>query len=320
MRKVLSLLAAACAALTTVSAPAKADTYPSKPIRFIVGYAPGGAVDIVTRIIGEKLSARLGQQIVVENRPGGGTIIAMTALHSAAPDGYTMMMADIAMGANPSLNNKLPYDTFKDFDPVGLVAVLPGVMAVSPKLDVKNVKEFVELAKSRPGKMNYATSGMGSLGHLGAELFVSETKTNIVAIPYQGGGQVTQALVGGNVEMFFATVPPVLPVIDKVKVLAISHNKRLDILPNVPTFAESGLPGVDVQLWQGVFVPHGTDRKIVDRVNKEINEILKDPAVRERIAKLGGDVAGGTPEQLGTFLKAEVAKWSKTLEGRVTKH
>src|SRR5664279_451057 len=261
MTHIFRTFAAACALLAaSIVSQARADEYPTKPIRLLVGYAPGGAVDIVSRIIGEPLGQRLGQRIVVDNRPGGGTIIALTTLAKAEPDGYTAMMADIALSAGPALHKTLPYDTFKDFEPVVLVALLPGVMAVGKDLPVKDVAEFVKLAKSEPGKLNYASSGLGSLGHLGPELFKKETGTDIVPIPYQSGAQVTQALLGGNVQMFFATVPPVLPFADKVHILAISHSKRLPMMPDVPTFAESGLPGVKIALWEGVFVPRGTDK------------------------------------------------------------
>jgi tripartite-type tricarboxylate transporter receptor subunit TctC len=304
------LIAGACAFLAfSACIAARAEDYPAKPIRLLVGYGPGGAVDIVSRIIGVPLEQRLGQRIVVDNRPGGGTIIALTTLAKAAPDGYTAMMADIALSAGPALHNTLPYDTFKDFEPVILVALLPGVMAVDKNLPVKNVADFVKLAKSQPGKLNYASSGLGSLGHLGPELFKKETGTDIVPIPYQSGAQVTQALLGGNVQMFFATVPPVLPFAEKVHILAISHSKRLPMMPDVPTFAESGLPGVKIALWEGVFVPRGTDKKIIQKLNAEINAVLQMPDVRERIAKIGGDVVGGTPEELGAFLKTEVEKW-----------
>jgi tripartite-type tricarboxylate transporter receptor subunit TctC len=304
------LIAGACTFLAfSACITARAEDYPAKPIRLLVGYGPGGAVDIVSRIIGVPLEQRLGQRIVVDNRPGGGTIIALTTLAKAAPDGYTAMMADIALSAAPALHNTLPYDTFKDFEPVVLVALLPGVMAVDKNLPVKNVADFVKLAKSQPGKLNYASSGLGSLGHLGPELFKKETGTDIVPIPYQSGAQVTQALLGGNVQMFFATVPPVLPFAEKVHILAISHSKRLPMMPDVPTFAESGLPGVKIALWEGVFVPRGTDKKIIQKLNAEINAVLQMPDVRERIAKIGGDVVGGTPEELGAFLKTEIEKW-----------
>lgn len=304
------LIALTCSAFVlTANAVAQADDYPNKPIRLLVGYGPGGAVDIVSRILADRLEKRLGQRIVVDNKPGGGTIIALTTLAKATPDGYTAMMADIALSAAPALHKTLPYDTFKDFEPVVLVALLPGVMAVDKKLPVKNVADFVKLAKSEPGNLNYASSGIGSLGHLGPELFKSETGTDIVAIPYQSGAQVMQALMSGVAQMGFATAPPLLPFADKVHILAVSHDKRLSMLPEVPTFAESGLPGVKVALWEGVFVPRGTDKKIIQKLNAEFNAVLQIPEVRERIAKLGGDVVGGTPEQLASFLKAEVAKW-----------
>jgi tripartite-type tricarboxylate transporter receptor subunit TctC len=319
MKYFCNVLAAFACALLAIAAVniARADDYPSKPIRLLVGYAPGGAVDIVSRIVGDRISRHMGQRIVVDNHPGGGTIIALTALAKATPDGYTAMMADIAFSAAPWLHKTLPYDTFKDFEPVVLVALLPGVMAVDKNLPVKNVADFVKLAKSEPGKLNYASSGLGSLGHLGPELFKSETGTDIVAIPYQSGAQVTQALLAGNVQMFFATVPPVLPFAQKLHILAISHDKRLGIMPDVPTFAESGLPGVKVALWEGVFVPRGTPKKVIQKLNAEFNEALQDPAIKERIAKLGGAVVGGTPEQLGVFFKAEVEKWGKVIPAKL---
>jgi tripartite-type tricarboxylate transporter receptor subunit TctC len=308
------LMALSCGLLMLAAgSPAHAEDYPNKPIRLLVGYAPGGAVDIVSRILGDKLSQRLGQRIVVDNRPGGGTIIALTTLAKADPDGYTAMMADIAFSAAPALHKMLPYDTFNDFEPVVLVALLPGVMAVDKNLPVKNVADFVKLAKSEPGKLNYASSGLGSLGHLGAELFKAESGTDIVTIPYQSGAQVTQALLSSNVQMFFATIPPVLPFADKVHILAISNDKRLPILPDVPTFAESGLPGVKVALWEGVFVPRGTDKKVIQKLNAQFNAVLQIPEVKERIAKLGGSVVGGTPEEFAAFFKSEVDKWSRVV-------
>jgi tripartite-type tricarboxylate transporter receptor subunit TctC len=290
-----------------------AQDYPNKPIRLIVGYAPGGAVDIVSRIIAEPLGQRLGQRFVVDNRPGGGTIIALTALAKSDPDGYTMMMSDIAMSAAPALNKSLPFDPVKDFEPVVLVALLPGVMAVDKALPVKNVADFVKLAKSEPGKLNYASSGLGSLGHLGAELFKKETGTDIVTIPYQSGAQVMQALLGNNVQMFFSTVPPVLPFAEKVNILAISHDKRLPALPDVPTFKEAGLPGVKIALWQGLFVPKGIDKKIIEKINAEVNAVLKMPEVRERIEKLGADLVGGSPQELAVFFKNEIDTWTKVI-------
>lgn len=316
MRRWCRIFGIACALLAFVAVGdggVRAAGYPTAPIRLLVGYAPGGAVDIISRIIAKHLSARLGQNVVVENRPGGGTVIALTALAKSPPDGYTMMMADIAMGALPSLRKTLPYHTFKDFKPVVLVALLPGVMAVDRKLPVKTVGDFVKLARSEPGKLNYASSGIGSLGFLGPELFKAESKTNIVQIPYHSGAQATEALISSTVQMMMGTAPPLLPFKNKVRILAISSNKRLPIMPNVPTFAESGYPGVNVQLWEGLFVPRGTDPKIVTKLNSAVNAVLKMPKVRARIAKLGGTVVGGTPERLHRFLKQEVAKWLRVV-------
>ena len=310
---VIRSLVAAFSMLFASHSVVVAQEYPSKPIRLIVGYAPGGAVDIVSRIIAEPLGQRLGQRLVVDNRPGGGTLIALGTLAKAEADGYTMMMADIAMGAAPALNKTLAFDVFKDFEPVALVALLPGVMAVDKSLPVKNVADFVKLAKSQPGKLNYASSGIGSLGHLGPELFKMETGTDIVAVPYQSGAQVMQALLGGNVQMFFSTVPPVLPFADKVNILAISHDKRLSAMPDVPTFKEQGLPGVKIGLWQGLFVPKGTDKKIIQKVNAEVNAVLTMPDVRQRIEKLGADLVGGSPQDLAVFLKNEVDTWTKVI-------
>lgn len=292
---------------------AKADNYPTRPIRLLVGYAPGGAVDIVSRIIADQLQQRLGWRVVIDNRPGGGTTIALETLAKAEPDGYTLMMADIGYSAAPALHAILPYDTFKDFEPIVLVALLPGVMVGDPKLPVHSVGDFVKLAQSEPGKLNYASSGLGSLGHLGPELFKAETHSDIVQIPYQSGAQATQALLAGDAQMLFATAPPLLPFADKMRFLAVSHSKRLSIMPDVPTFAELGLPGVQIELWEGVLAPHGTDKKVVARLSEEINAVLQIPEVRERIAKLGGDTAGGTPDELGRFVKTEVAKWLRVI-------
>lgn len=304
-----------CALIFTsgVMSSAIADEYPTKPIRMLVGYGAGGAVDIVSRVLADRLEKRLGQRVLVENRPGGGTIIALQALAKSAPDGYTAMMADVAMSANPALRTNLPYDTMRDFEPVVLVALFPGVMAVNINLPVKNVKDFIKLAKSEPGKLNYANSGLGGVGHLGPELFKSETGTDIVSIPYQSGAQAMQALMSGDAQMAFATAPPLLPFKNNVRILAVANEKRLASLPDVPTFAELGLPGVKVALWVGVFLPRGTDESIVQKLNAEVNAVLQIPEVKERIVKLGGEVMGGTSQDLNTFLHSEVAKWQKII-------
>ena len=299
--------------LLTFTGPTSAQDYPNRTIRLIVGYAAGGSVDIVSRMLAERLSKQLGQQIVVENRPGGATIIASTALTNAAADGYTLMMADIAHGANPALNFNLPYDTEKAFEPVVLVAEFPAVLAVDKGLPVKSAKEFVELAKAKPGQLNYSSSGIGSLNFLASEQLKKETGVDIVHIPYQSGAQAMTALISGNVQMLITTVPPILSSVERVKLLAASGEKRLSTLPDVPTFTESGLPGFKMDLWQGLLAPVGTDQRIIQRLNKELNAVLRSPDIRERLTTLGGNVVGGTSDRFRTYIHDEIEKWRKVV-------
>jgi tripartite-type tricarboxylate transporter receptor subunit TctC len=303
--------AAAFVAAFAGSAPAQ--TYPERPIRLIVGYAPGGSVDIVARIITDKLAQRLGQRFVVDNRPGGGTIIASQLLAKSAPDGYTLMLADIAHGANPALNEALPYNTEKDFMPVVQVAFFPAVLAVEKSLPVHNLQEFVAYAKEKDGQLNYSSSGVGSMNYLATELLKKQTGLNIVHVPYQSGAQATTALLGGFVQMLITTVPPIVGYSQKLNLLAVSRDKRMQALPDVPTFAEAGMPNFKVQLWQGLLAPAGTDRTIVDKLNMEFNDVLKMPDVQARLVDLGGDVAGGTPEAFGSFIHAEIARWKEVI-------
>ena len=295
---------------------ALAQPYPNKAIRFIVPYAPGGSVDIVSRVIAPKLAESFGQQVVVDNRPGAGAIIGTNLLAKSAPDGYTILMADIALGANPALHSKLPYNTPEDFAPVTLVALLPSILVVHPSLPVKSVKELIALARSKAGQLNYSTAGAGSMNYLATELFKSQTGTDIVHIPYQSGGQALTALLSGQVQLVITTVPPVLPYIKagRVRYLAVSGTKRMTMLPDAPTFAEAGMPAFDVYLWQAVVAPAGTPSEIITRLNADINRVLAIAEIRERIAGLGADVVGGTPERLTDFIKAEIARWSKAIK------
>jgi len=285
--------------------------YPTKPIHMLLGYAPGGSTDIISRIIADKLSQRLGQRVLVENHPGGGTTIALNDVAKSEPDGYKLMMTDLAFSAAPALFDQLPYNPTKDFEPVIMVAVMPAFMAVTKDLPVKSVKDFVELGKSEPGKLNYATDGLGSLGHLGPEQLKSITKINMVEIPYHGGAQAIQALMRNDVQLVFATAPPLLPFASRIHLLAVTGDERLPILPDVPTFKESGYPGMDVNYWIGVIAPRGTDKKIVEKLNTEINAVLKMPEVSTRITKIGAELIGGTPEQFDEFLKSQTERWSK---------
>lgn len=292
-----------------VAEPVRADSYPSRPVHVIVGYAPGGSVDIVGRLLADKLSQVEGKPFIIDNRPGGGTIIASELLTKANPDGYSIMLADIAHGANPALKRNLPYDTEKSFAPVVMVALFPAILAVDKSIPVNNLQEFIAYAKARKGQLNYSSSGLGSMNYLASELLNKVTGADIQHIPYQSGGQAMNALIGGVVQMLITTAPPLLGFKDKVKVLAVSADERLPALPDVPTFAEAGLPNYSVQLWQGVLAPAATDQKLIDKLNQDFNAVVAMPDVKQRIVELGGNVVGGSPAKLAGFIKSEIAKW-----------
>jgi tripartite-type tricarboxylate transporter receptor subunit TctC len=304
------------AATLLYAGSACAQTWPTKPVRLISPYAAGGANDIVCRVLAEPLAASLGQPIVVDNRPGAGSVLGSTLLVQSAPDGHTIMMADIAHGANPALHNKLPYDTLKDFTPVVLVAELPAVLLVHPSVRAVSVRELVESVKKQPGKLNYASSGFGSANHLAAELFKSELGLDIVHVPYQGGGQAMNAILSGQAQILFITIPASLPHIkaEKVRALAVTSAKRIPSLPDVPTVAETLLPGFEVNLWIGILAPARTPAAVVRRVNAEINKTLALPAVKERVAALGANIVGGTPEHFNAFIRKEIQRWGKTIK------
>lgn len=313
MKRSGTLALAAVVALSALAGEVRADTYPNRPVRIIVGYAAGGSVDIIARIIADKLSQRLGQRFLVDNQPGGGTLVASQALVKAAPDGYTLMLADIAHGANPALKEKLPYDTQSDFTPVVLVALLPSILAVEKSLPVKSVKEFISYAKEKDGQLNYSSSGLGSMNFLAAEQLKMNTNVKIAHIPYQSGGQAMNALLGGFVNMLITTAPLLIGFQDKVNILAVSSDKRLSALPNIPTFAESGLPDYKMQLWQGLLAPARMDKQVVDKINQEFNAVLDLPEVRERIAAMGAEIVGGSPDKFAEFIDQEITKWKKVI-------
>lgn len=297
---------------------ALAQPYPYKPIRYIVPFAAGGATDILTRIIAQPLTESMGQQVVVDNRPGAGAIVGTSLLAKAPADGYTLIMCEIAHGANPALHAKLPYDTRKDFASVDLVALMPTVLVVPAASPVKTLQELIALAKARPGQLNYASSGVGSANFLAAELFKSELGLDIVHVPYQGGGQAVAAVLSGQTQMLFVTLPPSLPHIKagKLRALATTSAARAPSLPDVPTATETGVKGVEVSLWLGTFAPAGTPQAVIARLNAEINKALALPQVRERMQGVGAEVVGSTPEQLTAHVQAEIARWTRTFRGR----
>jgi tripartite-type tricarboxylate transporter receptor subunit TctC len=293
-----------------------AQTYPYRPIRFIVPYGPGGASDISTRIIASRLAESLGQQIVVDNRPGAGSIIGTDLLAKSAPDGYTLMMANISFSANPALHAKLPYDALKDFASISRVDVMPNVLLVHPSVPARSVAELIALAKAKSGQLNYASAGVGSANYLNTELFQSQADIKVVHIPYQGGGQAVTALVGGEAQMLFITVPPALPHIKsgRARALAVTSPRRIPALADVPTIAEAVLPGFEFYEWHGVVAPRGTPPAVINRLNEEINRIVLIPEVRERISGLGAEAIGSTPAQMAQHVSAEIANWRKVLK------
>ena len=293
-----------------------AQSFPSRPIRFLVPFAAGGATDITARVIAPRLGERLGQQVVVDNRPGAGSIVGTQILARSSPDGHTVMLAEIAFGANPALHSKLPYDTRKDFAPVILVALMPTVLVVPPTLPAKSVAELIALARAKPGGLNYSSSGVGSANFLAAELFKSMTGTDIVHIPFQGGGQAIAGVIGGQAQMLFTTMPPSLPQVraGKLRALSIAHAQRSPLLPDVPTTAEAGLPGFEVALWVGVLAPAGTPAAAVRRLNSDIQQVLDVDDVRSRIAALGADIVGGAPQVLAKYIDSELKRWAATIK------
>ena len=295
---------------------AVAQTYPSKTVRIIVPYPPGGATDIISRAIGAKLSASLGQQFIIDNRAGGGQKIG-TALAARAPaDGYTLLLVSVTHSINPGLDPKLPYDSIKDFTPVTLLASSPNALVTHPSVPARNVKELIALAKAQPGKLNMATSGVGSGGHLAGAYFHSLTGTRMTTVPYKGGGPAYIDLFAGQVDLMFTSPNPTLSYAKagKLRALALTGAKRSPAAPELPTVAEAaGLPGYEASLWYGVMLPAGAPREITQLLNSEIVKALQARDVREPWAAAAIEVAGGTPEEFATYLKNEIAKWSKVI-------
>ncbi|MCC6535690.1 MAG: tripartite tricarboxylate transporter substrate binding protein [Burkholderiales bacterium] len=319
MGPIFRIAFAVIATLAGQSAPAQdksaADAYPNRPVRLIIPYAVGGATDIVGRIVGQKLGERLGQQVVIDNRTGAGAIIGTEILARSAPDGYTMMSANIAHGANPYLHKKLPYDTVKHFAPVTLMVVVPMVLVVHPSVTARSVPEFVTLAKAKPGQLTFGTAGTGSANHLAMELFKFRTGTNIIHVPYKGGAPAIADLIAGQITSMFSTVAMALPHIQAGKTVAfgLSGHKRSSALPNVPTVGEMGIAGAELYEWQGILVPAGTPAAIIGRLHRDIAGVLGLPDVRERIAGLGADVVGSTPAQFAEHIQKELAIWGKVI-------
>ena len=309
----LTLRLMAVVLLAGVSAPVLSQAYPNKPVRILVGYAPGGGTDIMARAIGAKVSDSLKQQFVIENRPGAnGNIAAKVAADSPA-DGYTILFMSVAHIMSKPVYKNLGYDIERDFVPITVVTNVPNVLCVHPSLPVKTVKELIALAKSKPGALSYATSGVGSPEHFAGEMFKMMTKTDMLPIPYKGGAPLAVDLVGGQVMLAFNTAPPIMPHIQsgRVRAIAVTMDKRVAALPDVPTIAESGVPGYQMSTWYGAVIQAKTPREIVTRLNQEMLKALALPDIKERMAGLGADVVGNTPEEAAALIKLEVAKYTK---------
>lgn len=289
-----------------------ADTYPSKPVRFVVGFPPGGANDILGRLVGAKLQERLGQSFVVENKPGANAIIATEFVAKSAPDGYTLLIgASGAMTFNPGLYDKLPYDPVKDFAPVTMIGSFPLVLTVTPAIGVGSVKELIALAKGKPGALNY---GAGSTPfQLAAELFKMQTGTDMKHVPYKGSAATVSALLGGEIALTFVDSPPVVAQIKagKLRGLAVTSPKRAAFMPDMPTVIEAGVPEFEVVLWTSLFAPAGTPLAIVRKLQGEIAKILQIPEIRERMTSIGIDPIGSTPEELAAQLQKDLSRWTK---------
>ncbi|MGZ5170830.1 MAG: tripartite tricarboxylate transporter substrate binding protein [Burkholderiales bacterium] len=290
--------------------------YPGKPLRLIVPFPPGGGTDTLARVYGQKLGDALGQQVIIDNRPGGGTNIGAEIAAKALPDGYTALMGNIAHAINVTLYSKLAYDLVRDFAPVSLLASTPNILVVHPSIPAKTVKELIVLARSRPGQLDYASSGSGSSSHLAAELFSSMTEIKMTHIPYKGGGPAVVALAGGQVSVGFATTPSVVGHIKsgKLRGLAVTTAQRSPSTPDLPTISEAGVPGYDAGTWYGLLVPAGTPREIVIRLHTESLKLLKQPDVKECLDSAGFEAIGNTPEQFAAFIRAEIDKWARVVK------
>jgi tripartite-type tricarboxylate transporter receptor subunit TctC len=292
---------------------APAQSYPVKPVRILVGYAPGGGTDIMARTIAAKLTDTFKQQVIVDNRAGAnGNVAAKMAADSPA-DGYTVLFMSVAHIMSKPVYSNLGYDIERDLTPITVVSEVSNVFAANPALPAKTVKEALALARARPGELTYATAGVGSPEHFAGEMLKMMTKTNLLAVPYKGGGPIAIDLVAGHVMTSFSTMPPIIPHIraGRVRALAVTKDKRAAVLPDVPTIAESGVPGYAMSTWYGAVAPAKTPRAIVVRLNQEMLRALALPDVKERLASLGADIVASSPEETSAFFKSEVAKYTK---------
>ncbi len=313
------MIAAAVAAAMGVAAaaPALSQTFPVRPVRFVVPFAPGGSTDTLARTLSSKLADALGHQVVVDNRPGANGDIGMQIVATAAPDGHTIVLGYIAnLGIGPGLYAKMPYDPVKDFAPITQLASAPNILVVHPSVPAKSLREFIAHAKANPRKLNFASSSVASVGHLTGELLNGLAGIDMVHVPYKGSGQAVIDLIGGQVQSMFSGMSSTLPQVKtgKLRALAVTGAKRSPAAPDVPTIAESGFPGFEATAWYGVLTATRTAKPVVMRLNAEIVKALALPDVRQRLEGVGFEIVGGTPEAFGAYIQSEIAKWAKVVK------
>ena len=305
-------LAAFCSALWAVSASGQ--PFPTHPVRIVVPFPPAGAVDILARVVGQKVSDKWKQSVVVENRPGGGTVLGSDVVAKSSPDGYTLLLAVTAHAVNATLVDKLPFDPVKDFATVSLVATAPNILIVNPSVPASSVAELIAYAKANPGKLNFGSPGSGTAMHLSGEMFKAAAGINVIHIPYKGTQPVLQGVLAGEVSYTFdAGVSMAQVKAGKLRALAVTSAKRAAIAPELPTLSESGLPGFDAQSWYGFLVPAGTPVAVVELLSRDINDTLRDPEVRERLVRVALEPLGTTPGEFEQYLKADIVKWGRVV-------
>ncbi len=314
--KKIAVTTVAVAAAVLCGASFAQSSYPSKPITIVVPFSPGGATDIMSRTLAERLKNRLGQPVIVENKPGAGTMIASEHVAKAAPDGHTVLLAASSLGIAPALYNKVNYDPVKDFTPISLVASVVHVLSVHPSVPAKNVAELVSWAKANPTKANYGSVGAGTSTHLESELFNTMAGIKMEHVPYKGSAPALLDLVGGNINVMFDAYASSKPFINdnKIRLLAVTTAKRSKLLPNVPTVAESGLPGYEAMPWLGFVAPAGTPEPVVTKFHTQLMEVLKEPEVQEKFNSLGLEIIGNSPTEFADFIKKDIVKWAKVVK------
>lgn len=315
MHPIVKTAAALAGAALSLTATAQADKYPSRPIRIVVPFTPGGSNDLIGRIIGQKLTEAWSQPVIIDNRPGGGSTIGVQVVVNAAPDGYTLLTTSGGIATNSSLY-KLPYDPRKDLAPVALLAQMPYLIAAHPSVAAKTAQDLINLAKAQPGKIAFSSSGAGTSSHLAGEMFKSAAKINMLHVPYKGGGPAVNAVVSGEVQLTFNVITGPLPMVraNKLRAIAVTSPKRAEAAPDIPTVAESGLPGFEMIAWYNTFAPAKTPNAITTKLNTEINRILHEPDVREKLSTQGVTPMTGTPADLSKYLNFEVERWAKVIK------